>query len=69
MELAAKENIQVKEEEFSLDFLREADEVFITGTSVEVMPIHTLDDKELPEAHPITDKLVTAYENLYKVKI
>ncbi|MDQ0256497.1 D-alanine transaminase [Evansella vedderi] len=68
-ELAAQEHIPMKEEEFDVAFLKNADEAFFTSTGVEVMPIHTIDDTKMPEEKPISNKLAEAYENLYKLKV
>jgi len=41
----AKENkIQVIEDHFNLDFLEDCEEVFLTGTAVEITPVASIDD-------------------------
>lgn len=43
LELARKEGLPIKEEAVTRDELRLADEVFLTGTTVEVLPVVTVD--------------------------
>ncbi|MBI5974274.1 D-amino-acid transaminase [Staphylococcus canis] len=43
------ENIPFKEEAVSVDFLKQADEVFISSTSVEIMPIIKVDGEAINE--------------------
>ena len=43
LELARKEGLPIKEEAVTRDELRSADEVFLTGTTVEVLPVVTVD--------------------------
>jgi D-alanine transaminase len=64
--LAPKLDIPVIEKPFSSDFLKAADEVFLLGTSTEVMPIVTIDKKAVGTGKPgkITKKLQQAYQEL-----
>ena len=41
--------------------LAACDEAFFTGTAAEVVPIVRIDDREMPEARPLTDRLRAAY--------
>lgn len=43
IDLAKKNNIRVREEAFDLAFLKQADELFLCGTTTEVMPIIKVD--------------------------
>lgn len=43
LELARSHGFAVREEVFSLDFLRTADEVFLTSTTINVLPVTRLD--------------------------
>ncbi|AKS66840.1 D-amino-acid transaminase [Staphylococcus coagulans] len=58
------ENITMKEEPFTVAFLKEADEVIISSTSVEVMPIVTLDGESVNDGKvgPITRQLQKGFE-------
>jgi branched-chain amino acid aminotransferase len=47
----------IREEALPLEILRTADEVFITSTTKDVLPIHAVDDRTLPGDHPVTDAL------------
>ncbi|WP_208559109.1 D-amino-acid transaminase [Marinilactibacillus kalidii] len=64
----AKElGIEVKEEPFTLAQLKDADEVFCSSTTIEVMPIHTIDGETVNggKRGKITAKLADAF----KIKI
>ena len=43
LDLARAHNIPVREEVFSLDFLRTADEIFVTSTTINILPVTRLD--------------------------
>ncbi|UTR15480.1 aminotransferase class IV [Salipaludibacillus sp. LMS25] len=62
--LAGELDIQTKEEPFSLDFLYEADEVFVTSTSLEIMTVKQVDDRLLPTERPITAQLQAHFRQL-----
>ncbi len=49
--------------EVTLQELREADEIFLTGTSAEVAPVTRLDDRRLPIG-PITRSLQATYQDI-----
>ncbi|MEW1953459.1 aminotransferase class IV [Terrabacter sp. NPDC080008] len=55
--------IDVREEPLPLEVLRTAEEVFITSTTKDVLPIHAVDDRTLPEAHPVTDELQRVFRD------
>jgi len=57
---------EVREEFVSTDFYRQADEIFLTGTTTEVMPITILDEKPVADGKvgPITRKLQQEYFKL-----
>ena len=59
IELAEKNNIPVIQREFKVDELMNADEVFLTSTTSEVMPIIKADGKIFGEGIPgkVTRKL------------
>jgi len=67
LELAAKMDIPVVEEEFTPDFLKSADEVFLSSTSMEAMPVVQIDDTQIGNGKPgtITNRLAEAYRALY----
>ncbi|RXT13656.1 D-amino-acid transaminase [Ammoniphilus sp. CFH 90114] len=66
LELAAKLNIEVIEAPFSLEELHQADELFLTSTTSEVMPIVTLDGKPVKNGTPgaVTKQLQEAFSAL-----
>ena len=58
IELGRQEGIEIKEEAFTTDQLLQADEVFVAGTTVEIMPVIQVDDKKYSEQPgPVTLKL------------
>jgi D-alanine transaminase len=68
IKLAKQLGIQVIETEISQEELLDADEVFITSTILEVMPIITIDGKKVADGIPgtITSRLYKEYVQLYK---
>lgn len=64
LQLASTLSIPVIEEPFQLDFLRNADEAFLTGTTSELMPIVSLDNSPVGDGvvGPIVRKLQQAFE-------
>ncbi|MCR6095649.1 D-amino acid aminotransferase [Salipaludibacillus agaradhaerens] len=64
LNLAGELDIETKEEPFSLDFLYEADEVFLSSTSLEIMPVKQVDNQLLPTERPITAKLQELFQKL-----
>lgn len=65
-ELAPKLDLPIIEKPFSEEFLKDADEVFLLGTSTEVMPIVKIDNKNVKDGKPgpITRSLQKAYQEL-----
>lgn len=64
IDLALKHNIELKEEPYSVEFLKNADEVFITSTIIELLPVRQIDDHVLDNKVPstITSLLHEAYK-------
>ncbi|MGH7727644.1 MAG: branched-chain amino acid transaminase [Vulcanimicrobiaceae bacterium] len=60
--LARDLGIPVEIAPIELEELEEADEVFFTGTAVEVTPIVGIDERRYPSEHPITTALRRAYQ-------
>jgi D-alanine transaminase len=52
LELARKEGLPIREEAVALDQLRSADEVFLTGTTVEVLPVVRVDGTMIGNGRP-----------------
>ena len=61
-QIIKKNNYKFKEENFSLDELKSADEIFVTNSTQGVIEINKLDDKEIGDGEfgPISKKI---YEN------
>ncbi|MGQ0678351.1 MAG: branched-chain amino acid transaminase [Actinomycetota bacterium] len=57
MVIARDLGIEVKETNLVRSDLYTADEAFMTGTAAEVVPIRSVDDRELGDAGPITKKI------------
>ncbi len=59
--LAKKNGIKVNEDHFKLEFLAECDEVFLTGTAVEITPVGFVDDYSF-SVGDITKKLIKEFQ-------
>lgn len=57
LELCKELEFEVIQERFDQDFLLQADEVFITGTYIDIVPIKKIDDKVIGKPGPITNML------------
>jgi D-alanine transaminase len=68
LRLARQLGIPYREQAFTLEELRTADEVFLTGTTVEITPIIAIDNQPVgqgsPGAGPVTSRLQSAYGQL-----
>ncbi|UCZ52119.1 D-amino-acid transaminase [Bacillus shivajii] len=64
IELANQQGIYVEEIQFDLHMLLEADEVFMTSTSMEVMPVKKIDNIEFTGEREITNKLISEFQKL-----
>ncbi|QQE72919.1 D-amino-acid transaminase [Brevibacillus composti] len=64
IELAKANGFTVHEEPFTVDFMMQADEVFGTGTTVEVMPIISIDGQPVGggSVGPVVQKLQQLFE-------
>ncbi|MDQ2858612.1 MAG: branched-chain amino acid transaminase [Candidatus Eremiobacteraeota bacterium] len=60
--LARERGYAVEIGELSVDDLHDADEVFFTGTAVEVTPLAALDDHVFPTKRPVTSELAQVYQ-------
>jgi branched-chain amino acid aminotransferase len=61
IELCVDLGIPLEVGALSIDDVYAADEVFFTGTAVEVTPLACLDEREFPADRPITSRLRDAY--------
>lgn len=68
LKLCRENGIKVVEEPFTVDFMNQADEAFITGTTTEIMPITKISDVVIGEGTrgPVTQKLQELYTNMIK---
>lgn len=64
LKLAKEMGMETTETRLRPDDLRDADEVFLTGTAVGVQSVRSVGAIELPKAHPVTAALVAAYQRL-----
>lgn len=64
-EIAESNNITFKEEAFTVDFLKQADEVIVSSTSIEVMPVVKIDGDNVKDGQvgPVTKKLQEGFTN------
>ncbi|MBY0124151.1 D-amino-acid transaminase [Bacillus sp. S/N-304-OC-R1] len=64
LQLCRKNDIPVEERAFTLEELKQADEVFLSGTTVEVMPIIEIENQKVGNGKPgsLTRKLQELFE-------
>jgi branched-chain amino acid aminotransferase len=55
--------IEIREEPLPLDVLQSADEVFITSSTKDVLPIHAVDDRTMPADRPVTSELLRIFRS------
>lgn len=67
LEISKKSGLEMKEEAFSVDELLNADEVFLTGTTTEVMPVIEIDNRTIGNGKPGT--VTKQLQSLFKDKI
>ena len=60
VQLARDRGIEVEIDRITLPDVLAADEVFLTGTAAEVVPIFQIDDHVLPRERPVTTELQRA---------
>lgn len=65
LKLARLENIPIKEEAFTPQFLKQADEAFITSTTSEILPVRNIENVMLSSNRPITSRLLQKYQESY----
>lgn len=63
MEIAAKHQIRFEERPYSAQELRNADEVFLTSATSNVLPVTCIDDKKVASGRPgpVTEKIAEYY--------
>ncbi len=68
MDLARKKGYTVEEEVFTPYFLYTADEVFLTGTGAEIIPVVEIDGRSIKDGKPgpITRELIQEFRELVK---
>jgi D-alanine transaminase len=68
LEVARGSGVRVEEKPLTIDEVRGADEVFMTGTTTEVMPATSLDGKPVGsgKAGPVTLRLQAAFRDLIR---
>lgn len=71
LELAGKLGITVVEDDIILDELLQADEVFLTNSVMEIMPLTELDGKPIGTGKPgaITRKLMAGYKEMVRREV
>jgi branched-chain amino acid aminotransferase len=66
LDICRDSGIPVYEERFTIERLVKADEIFITNSLMEIMPVSKIDDYQIGKAVPgkITQQLMSAYKRL-----
>lgn len=69
--LCSELNLKVNESEFTIDELFHADEVFVTATKLDIVPITRIDDEIIANGTPgdISRKLVNAYRKAIQTEV
>ena len=64
IDICKKKQIPIKEKQFSINEVHEADEVFVTGTFAGIIPVRSVDGNTIGNGArgPITEQLQTWYE-------
>ena len=64
IDICKKKQIPIKEKQFSINEVHEADEVFVTGTFAGIIPVRSVDGNTIGNGTrgPITEQLQTWYE-------
>tara|TARA_B100000900_G_C20467226_1_gene669809 strand:- start:185 stop:1057 length:873 start_codon:yes stop_codon:yes gene_type:complete len=65
IEIAKKLKIEIKEDHYNFDFLKNCDEVFLTGTAVEITPVISIDSYNF-KVGEITKLLINEFNDLVK---
>lgn len=63
IKIAKKLKVEVIEDHFEIDFLEDCDEVFLTGTAVEITPVSTIDNYKF-EVGKISKLLIEEFRRL-----
>lgn len=68
LRLCKENNIEVVEEPFTIEFMNQADEAFITGTTTQIMPVIKISDVVIGDGKrgPVTKKLQDIYDEMIK---
>jgi branched-chain amino acid aminotransferase len=63
LQLAKQQHLSVDEDRFTMDDLHRADECFLTNTSMEIMPVTSIDHRPLGSGRPgpVTELLRKAF--------
>ena len=61
--LARSLDVEVEEAQLTPSDVWTADELFLTGTGAEIVPVRLVDGRELPREHPLTDRLLAAFRD------
>ncbi|RKD22775.1 hypothetical protein BEP19_11040 [Ammoniphilus oxalaticus] len=63
IELAQRLNIELREGFYKLDHLMNADEIFLTNSIQEIVPVDQLDGNGVQVVGPLTERLILAYQS------
>ncbi|GAA5028173.1 aminodeoxychorismate lyase [Terrabacter aeriphilus] len=61
LEWGRASGLEMRERPLPLEVLETADEVFITSSTKDVLPIHAVDARTLAPEHPVTDELLRIF--------
>jgi branched-chain amino acid aminotransferase len=63
IEFGRAAGFEIREESLPLDVLQSADEVFITSSTKDVLPIHAVDDRTMSADRPVTSELLRIFRS------
>ena len=69
MEVAESLNIEIEEKEIKVSEISNFDSLFISGTSVAILPISQVDDINFDVNNEILRKIMKIYDDLLKEKL
>ena len=66
LDLARKEGVPIREQDISLDELRAADEVLLTGTTIEILPVSRVDGSTIGNGKPgdVTESISARFQDM-----
>ena len=68
-DLAAEQGIPAQQARLTPYHLYTADEAFLSGTAAEVVPVRSVDDREIGEPGPVTRRIQEVFHDAVRGKV